>query len=119
MIVPFPMLERLLAQYDEEFGRRGLDVAVWGHISDGNVHPNVIPRSYADVESGKAAILSLAREVLKMGGAPLAEHGVGRSRIKQELLRMMYGDEGIDAMRRVKRAIDPEWKLSPGVLFSR
>jgi D-lactate dehydrogenase (cytochrome) len=119
MIVPFPMLERLLSQYDAEFGRRGLDVAIWGHISDGNVHPNVIPRSYEDVESGKAAILSLAREVLRMGGAPLAEHGVGRSRIKQELLRMMYGDEGIDAMRRVKRAIDPDWKLSPGVLFSR
>ena len=119
MIVPFPMLERLLSRYDDEFGKRGLDVAVWGHISDGNVHPNVIPRSYEDVESGKAAILSLARTVIEMGGAPLAEHGVGRSRIKQELLRMMYGDEGIEAMRRVKRAIDPEWKLSPGVLFSR
>jgi D-lactate dehydrogenase (cytochrome) len=119
MIVPFPMLERLLSQYDDEFGRRGLDVAVWGHISDGNVHPNVIPRSYEDVESGKAAILSLARTVIEMGGAPLAEHGVGRSRIKQELLRMMYGDEGIEAMRRIKRAIDPEWKLSPGVLFPR
>jgi D-lactate dehydrogenase (cytochrome) len=119
MIVPFPEFERLLSQYDQEFGRRGLDVAVWGHISDGNVHPNVIPRSYEDVESGKAAILSLAREVMRVGGAPLAEHGVGRSRIKQELLRMMYGDEGIEAMRRVKRAIDPEWKLSPGVLFPR
>jgi D-lactate dehydrogenase (cytochrome) len=119
MIVPFPEFERLLSQYDQEFGRRGLDVAVWGHISDGNVHPNVIPRSYEDVESGKAAILSLAREVMRVGGAPLAEHGVGRSRIKQEPLRMMYGDEGIEAMRRVKRAIDPEWKLSPGVLFPR
>ena len=119
MIVPFPMLERLLSRYDDEFATRGLDVAVWGHISDGNVHPNVIPRSHEDVESGKAAILSLAREVMQMGGAPLAEHGVGRSRIKQELLRMMYGEEGIDAMRRVKRAIDPDWKLSPGVLFSR
>ena len=32
---------------------------------------------------------------------------------------MMYGDEGIEEMRRIKRAIDPEWKLSPGVLFPR
>lgn len=119
MIVPFSKLDRLLSLYDAEFAGRGLDVAVWGHISDGNLHPNVIPGSYADVESGRAAILSLAREVLKMGGAPLAEHGVGRSGIKQELLRMMYGDEGIAAMRRVKRAIDPDWKLSPGVLFPR
>ena len=28
-------------------------------------------------------------------------------------------EEGIDAMRRIKQAIDPEWKLSPGVLFPR
>lgn len=119
MIVPFPLFERLLSLYDDEFGKRGLDVAVWGHISDGNVHPNVIPRRYEDVESGKEAMLSLARTVIDMGGAPLAEHGVGRSRIKQELLRMMYGDEGIEAMRRIKRAIDPDWKLSPGVLFPR
>ena len=37
-----------------------------------------------------------------MGGSPLAEHGVGRSPLKQQLLRMMYGDEGVESMRRVK-----------------
>ena len=94
-----------------------LDAAVWGHISDGNVHPNVIPRSLADVESGKEAILAFGREVIRMGGSPLAEHGVGRNPIKQELLRMLYGDAGIDAMRAVKRALDSENKLAPGVLF--
>jgi D-lactate dehydrogenase (cytochrome) len=119
MIVPFERLEGLLSFYEQEFARRSLDAAVWGHISDGNVHPNVIPRSYEEVESGREAILVFAREVLRLGGAPLAEHGVGRSAIKQELLRMMYGDDGIAEMRRVKRAIDPEWKLSPGVIFRR
>jgi D-lactate dehydrogenase (cytochrome) len=117
MIVPFDRFEDLLTLYDEEFTRRGLDAAVWGHISDGNVHPNVIPRSMADVESGKEAILAFGREVIRMGGSPLAEHGVGRNPIKQQLLRELYGEEGIDEMRRVKRAIDPEWKLAPGVLF--
>ena len=117
MIVPFERFEDLLAFYDEEFARRGLDAAVWGHISDGNVHPNVIPRSMADVESGKEAILAFGREVIRIGGSPLAEHGVGRNPVKQQLLRELYGDEGIEEMRRVKRAIDPEWKLAPGVLF--
>ena len=117
MIVPFDRLDELLALYDREFARRGLDAAVWGHVSDGNVHPNVIPRHFGDVAAGKEAILEFGRAVLQMGGAPLAEHGVGRNPIKQELLRMMYGDEGIEDMRRIKRAIDPEWKLSPGVLF--
>jgi D-lactate dehydrogenase (cytochrome) len=51
MIVPFDQFERLLDFYTVEFSRRNLDAAIWGHISDGNVHPNVIPRSYADVEA--------------------------------------------------------------------
>ena len=40
----------------------------------------------ADVESGKAAILAFGREVIRLGGSPLAEHGVGRNPIKQQLL---------------------------------
>jgi D-lactate dehydrogenase (cytochrome) len=119
MIVPFDRFEELLALYDAEFKRRRLDAAVWGHISDGNVHPNVIPRSMADVASGKEAIALFGREAIRLGGSPLAEHGVGRSRVKQQLLEALYGADGIEQMRRVKRAIDPEWKLAPGVLFSR
>jgi D-lactate dehydrogenase (cytochrome) len=90
---------------------------VWGHISDGNVHPNVLPRSYDDVVQGKAAILEFGREVARLGGCPLAEHGVGRNPVKQALLRQLYGDAGIEQMRAVKRALDPEWKLAPGVIF--
>jgi D-lactate dehydrogenase (cytochrome) len=119
MIVPFDRLAELLALYDSEFRRRGLDAAMWGHISDGNLHPNVIPRSFADVESGQQAILAFGREVIRLGGSPLAEHGVGRHPVKQRLLEELYGREGIEQMRRVKRAIDPEWKLSPGVIFQR
>jgi len=119
MIVPFDRCDELLAFYDAEFARRGLDAAVWGHISDGNLHPNVIPRSLADVESGKEAIAAFGREAIRLGGSPLAEHGVGRNAVKQRLLEDLYGPGGIEQMRRVKRAIDPEWKLAPGVLFSR
>jgi D-lactate dehydrogenase (cytochrome) len=117
MIVPFDRLGELLAIYDEEFRVRGLDAAVWGHISDGNLHPNVIPRSMDEVESGKAAILAFGREVIRLGGSPLAEHGVGRNPVKQQLLLELYGREGVDAMRAVKHALDPDFKLAPGVLF--
>lgn len=117
MIVPFRHVEALLDLYDAEFGGRGLDVAVWGHISDGNLHPNVIPRSMDDVESGKAAILACGRAAIRLGGSPLAEHGVGRNPVKQQLLIELYGREGVDAMRAVKRALDPDFTLSPGVVF--
>jgi D-lactate dehydrogenase (cytochrome) len=119
MIVPFDRLEELMDLYDEEFRRRGLDAAVWGHVSDGNLHPNVIPRTLADVEAGKEAIITFGREVIRLGGSPLAEHGVGRNAIKQQLLAALYGARGVDEMRAVKRAIDPRWTLAPGVLFTR
>ena len=118
MIVPFERIAELLAIYDEAFRARALDAAVWGHISDGNLHPNVIPRSMDEVESGKAAILAFGREVIRLGGSPLAEHGVGRNPVKQQLLLELYGREGIEEMRAVKRALDPDFKLAPGVLFT-
>jgi D-lactate dehydrogenase (cytochrome) len=119
MIVPFACFADMMHVYRNGFASRGLDAAIWGHISDGNVHPNVLPRSYDDVERGKDAILEFGRAATRFGGCPLAEHGVGRHPIKQQLLRELYGDAGIDQMRRVKRALDPTWKLAPGVIFPR
>ena len=117
MIVPFERVDESIAMYRRLFEQHGVDYAIWGHLSDGNLHPNVIARSLRDVEAGRTAILAMAREVVKMGGAPLAEHGVGRSALKQQMLRDMYGERGIEEMRAVKRALDPRWKLSSGVLF--
>ena len=107
----------LLARIAELFERHGLEYAIWGHVSDGNMHPNVVPRSIDDVRHGAVAILQMARGVIEMGGAPLAEHGVGRSALKQQMLRELYGDAGIEEMRAIKRALDPEWKFASGVLF--
>jgi D-lactate dehydrogenase (cytochrome) len=117
MIVPFDRFAGMLAEYRRGYERRNLDYAIWGHVSDGNVHPNVIPRTLDEMNAGKEAILEFGRSVVAMGGCPLAEHGVGRSPLKQALLRMLYGEAGIADMQAVKRALDPSWKLSPGVLF--
>jgi D-lactate dehydrogenase (cytochrome) len=86
-------------------------------VSDGNLHPNVVPRSVQEMAAANEALLDLAGAVTAMRGSPLAEHGVGRSKMKQRMLRELYGRSGIDDMRAVKRALDPGWKLAPGVLF--
>ncbi len=117
-VVPFARLADSLALYRAAFERRGLDYAIWGHASDGNLHPNLIPRSLEDVERGRDAILEIARGVIAMGGAPLAEHGVGRSALKQRQLVELYGAAGVEQMRAVKRALDPAGTLAPGVLFA-
>jgi D-lactate dehydrogenase (cytochrome) len=42
---------------------------------------------------------------------------VGRSALKQALLRELYGEKGIGEMRAIKRAIDPDERMARGVLF--
>jgi len=116
-IVPAASIDRALALYRDAFERRGLQYAIWGHISDGNLHPNLLPRSLEDVEQGRDALREMAHGVMSLGGAPLAEHGVGRNPLKQILLRELYGDGGIEQMRAVKRALDPDGTLAAGVLF--
>jgi D-lactate dehydrogenase (cytochrome) len=119
MIVPFERLPEMLARYRLALGGRGLDHAIWGHISDGNLHVNVIPRNPDDTRAGEEALLELGADAIRLGGCPLSEHGVGRNPIKQELLRLLIGDAGLDEMRRVKAVLDPRGKLAPGVLLPR
>lgn len=118
MIVPFDRFGEMMRECRRLFAERDLDLAVWGHISDGNVHPNVIPRRAGDVDKGREAILELGNAVIAMGGCPLAEHGVGRNPIKQQLLRQLYGADGVNAMRAIKLSLDPNGSLASGVIFS-
>ncbi|MGE0455623.1 MAG: FAD-binding oxidoreductase [Vicinamibacteria bacterium] len=117
MIVPFERLGEALALYRDCFARRGLDHALFGHVSDGNVHANALPRSRDDVARGDQALREMGEQVIRWGGCPMSEHGVGRNRVKQGLLRSLYGEAGIAQMRAVKAALDPRGRLSPGVLL--
>jgi D-lactate dehydrogenase (cytochrome) len=117
VIVPFDHLETMIQIFRKGFEADGLDYAIWGHASDGNMHPNLLPRSLNDVLLAQQVILEGGRAVIALGGCPLAEHGVGRNPTKQALLTDLYGDSGLRQMYAVKRGLDPEWKLAPGNLF--
>jgi D-lactate dehydrogenase (cytochrome) len=117
MVVPFERLEEMLGHYRSEFRARGLDSAIFGHISDGNLHANVLARSEAEARRGDEALLALGAIARALGGAPLSEHGVGKSPTKQELLRRFVGDQGVADMARTKRALDPRGVLAPGNIF--
>ena len=117
MIVPFSKLAESIHLFRSAFESRHLDYAIWGHLSDANLHPNVIPQTVEEMQLGKEAIMECGREIIRLGGSPLAEHGVGRNPIKQALLKLLHGEVGLAQMRAVKRALDPDCKLAPGVLF--
>ena len=50
-----------------------------------------------------------------MGGAVSAEHGVGK--IKRDFLEIMYGEDAIAQMARLKLAFDPAAQLGRGNLM--
>lgn len=116
-VVPFERFAEALGRYRDAFEVADLDLVVWGHVSDGNVHPNALCRDGDEVERAEHVLLELADWVVSVGGSPLAEHGCGRNPVKQEMLRRLRGDSGVACMRRVKAALDPRAKLARGVLF--
>jgi len=118
MCVPVEHFSEFAKIVHQELDRRGLEYAIFGHISDGNVHPNILARSMEEMVAGKEALMAIADHVKEMGGSPLAEHGVGRNPTKQELLARYLGPEGLARMRAIKAAFDPDWRLARGVLFS-
>jgi D-lactate dehydrogenase (cytochrome) len=60
----------------------------------------------------EAAVLELA---IAMGGTISAEHGIGVA--KTEWLVADRGLADVGAMRAIKRALDPDDLLNPGVLL--
>ncbi len=119
VIVPFDRFEPALQRYREILAAHGLEHAIWGHISDGNLHPNILPASADDMAKAHQAQLEIGQVAIELGGCPMSEHGVGRNPVKQELLKRLYGEAGLEQMRAVKHALDPRGILAPGVLFPR
>jgi D-lactate dehydrogenase (cytochrome) len=117
MIVPFPRFREMLSLYYQAFRARGLDVVVYGHISDGNVHPNALPENGRQVRLAEEALLELADVAKALGGSPLSEHGVGKHPLKKAMLARFWGEDVLREMRAVKGALDPGWTLARGVLF--
>jgi D-lactate dehydrogenase (cytochrome) len=115
MSVPDSDLKDILSLYTRTLAETALEYVIFGHIGNNHVHVNIIPKDMAEYDKGKALYLTWAREVIRRGGSVSAEHGIGK--LKIALLREMYGEEGIAAMRAVKTLFDPDGLLNRGNLF--
>ncbi|MBU4211035.1 MAG: FAD-binding oxidoreductase [Verrucomicrobia bacterium] len=117
LAVPDDALLKMMAAYRELLDTAALDYLLFGHIGNNHVHVNILPRNLDEYAQGKALYLELARKALAWGGTVSGEHGIGK--LKKPLLRLMYGEAGIAAMRAVKYVFDPAGLLNPGTLFDR
>lgn len=112
--VPLDRNRDMLAFYHEQL--RSLDYVIFGHIGDAHVHVNILPSTAEQFETGQALTLEFARHAVSLGGTVSAEHGLGKR--KTNLLKLQYAPDQIEAMKSVKRRLDPAWLLNRGNLFA-
>ena len=108
--VPLHNLDALTAGI-RELTPAHAQLLIFGHLADGNLHVEIAGVDPADTVMDES-ILELATN---LEGAVSAEHGVGRAKARSLHLSRSPGD--IDAMRRIKSALDPTGLLNPGVLL--
>ena len=119
--VPVSKIPEFLARADAALLARwpGARIAAFGHVGDGNLHYNI-----AQPQGGDAAAFDRDRDagaevvhdiVAALGGSISAEHGLGAMKTG-EALRYKSPVE-VEAMRALRRALDPKRIMNPRVLF--
>lgn len=116
-VVPVDQLETYVTGIYALFAKYRLNVAVWGHAGDGNLH--VQPFLDLGQIGDRQKLFKLADEyyalVIRLGGTTAGEHGDGR--LRAPYLPYVYGQEMYEALAKVKQACDPHDILNPGVKF--
>src|ERR671910_301215 len=115
--VPVARVPETLRAIQDISARYRIPIATYGHIGGGNLHPGHLIDARDPDEVRR--VLRVADEIhelaLRMGGTVTGEHGVGAARAPY-----MAREHGpaLDAMRAIKRALDPKGIMNPAKVFS-
>jgi glycolate oxidase len=103
-------IERLSREY-------GMRIANVFHAGDGNLHPLILynGREPGALERAEALAGDILNMCIAYGGSITGEHGIGME--KKAYLPRMFGKADVDAMHRIRRAIDPLEISNPGKMF--
>jgi glycolate oxidase len=109
-----PEMMEKLAQIREKYD---LNLVVFGHAGDGNLHPNIITdkRNIEEMKRVEDAVSEIFESAIALGGTLSGEHGIGT--LKAPYMEMELGEAGLGLMRKVKTAWDPNNILNPGKIF--
>ena len=116
IVVPRSALPDVVREIRALGDASGLPLVQFGHIGDGNLHPNILfdPR-----RESLTAVHDLAHRIalvaLRHGGVLSGEHGIGT--MKRPFMREAVDPVTLAALRDVKRALDPAEALNPGKIL--
>jgi len=115
--VPRSAVPTMIRQVRSIAAKYDLLIPVFGHAGDGNLHPNILcnrrdPEEMQRVREAAAEIFSAA---IACGGTLSGEHGIGL--LKKEFMEQDLGHEAVEAMKKIKLALDPNNILNPGKIF--
>jgi len=111
--VPRTKLPEVLTRVMEVGKKYGLAIANVFHAGDGNLHPLILFDERNEEELRKVHLAG--SEILKIcsdaGGTISGEHGIGTEKKKEMLF--VFGPKDISAMKKVKKAFDPDEVYNP------
>jgi FAD/FMN-containing dehydrogenase len=118
--LPLPALEPFVGEMYEMFSRhQGLEVYLFGHIGDGNLHVNTLKPAAMDKDAFLAVCAETDRDlygiIRKYQGSISAEHGIGL--LKKKWLSYSRAPAEIALLRGIKQVLDPQGLLNPGKIF--
>jgi glycolate oxidase len=108
--VPPAKLGDLMDAVDEIASRYGVDLPVYGHAGDGNLHVHIM-RDVGSLEVAEMIRREVYVAAVRLGGTITGEHGVGKVRAKS--LGLVLSEKQIEIMRKIKRIFDPNGILNP------
>ena len=112
MSVPDEAADEMMSYYTQQLDSAGLEYVVFGHIGNNHPHVEIILKSMEDFDKAKQVYQRFAEKAVELGGSPSAEHGIGK--IKTDYMTLMYGEKGVEEIRRVKSILDPKDILCRG-----
>jgi D-lactate dehydrogenase (cytochrome) len=111
--VPISRLAECVVETKADHAGAPFPVCLVGHAGDGNFHLIYMldPRSAAELDEARRLNDRMIARALALEGTCSGEHGVGFGKMKY--LAAEHGD-GLDVMRAIKRALDPDNRMNPG-----
>ncbi|MEF3308312.1 FAD-linked oxidase C-terminal domain-containing protein [Paenibacillus sp. GYB004] len=117
--VPRSKIADMVIAINEIAKKYNVQICTFGHAGDGNLHPTCTTdaRDTEEIHRVEQAFEEIFEAAIRLGGTITGEHGVGV--VKAPYLEWKVGAAGIEVMKAIKHAFDPNNIMNPGKIFAK